>query len=216
MNPQVAALRSNRAVVVSVIIAAVAVTLLALAGLAKLIGWPLSAPVVPTPMSIASPASQVAGSAAELGLAPGETVVVPADSASRPAPMMPHYNAPTPPTPAPATSGPPSEATAPRQPPAIAPAQRAMPRAAPRPEPRTPSFARGDAHPTSPLDTWPNPAPARCPLCGRVVSTTTWPDMAEVRIRFEDGSTRTLRSSAPSPWHVGDRVRVEHGRLVRD
>src|SRR5512141_2431189 len=216
MNPQVAALRSSRAVVVSVVIAAAAVTLLALAGLAKLIGWPLAKPVVSTPMSIASPGSQVAGSAAELGLAPGETVVVPADSASRPVPMMPHYNAPTPPMPAPAASEPQAEAPAPQQAPAPAarPAERPQPRAAPRPEPRTPSFARGDAHPTSPLDTWPNPAP--CPHCGRVVATTTWPDMAEVRIRFEDGSTRTLRSAAPSPWHVGDRVRVEHGRLVRD
>ncbi|MGE5096759.1 MAG: hypothetical protein ACM3SO_16605, partial [Betaproteobacteria bacterium] len=120
------------------------------------------------------------------------------------------------PAPAPAPGAAAAPTPAPALPPTATknPAPHPKPRTAARAEPRTPSFLGGDPHPTSPLDTWPNPG--RCANCGRVESTTTWPDMAEVRIRFEDGSTRTLRSAAPSPWHVGDRVRVEHGRILRD
>lgn len=212
MKAEIAALRSNRSVVLAVVVAAVAVTLLALIAIAKLLGWVPSRPAASTPMSVAAPANKVAGSAPDLGLGPGETVVVPADTSGRPAPMMPHYTSPAPPAPAPAAAAAePPKAAAQPAPPAAKPERK--PRA-PRAEPRPPSFVRGDPHPTSPTDTWPNPG--ACAHCGRVVATTTWPDMAEVRVQFEDGSTRTLRSPSPSPWHVGDRVRMERGRLVRD
>ena len=217
MDTGIAALRSNRAVVAAVIVAAIAVTLLALVGMAKVLGWIPPNRSLSTPMSMASPAGQVAGTAPDLGLAPGETLVAPVEQQPRPAPMMPHYAAPPAPLPAPKIQDRETPASVPpAAKPAVAasrPAPHAKSRMPEPAEPRTPSFARGDAHPTSPLDTWPNPAP--CERCGRVVSTTTWPHMAEVRVVFEDGSTRTLRSPSPSPWHVGDRVRLEHGHLLR-
>ena len=216
MGIDLAAFRSNRAVVVSVVVAAVSVSLLAVIAIAKLLGW-VSVHAPSTPMSMATPGNQAAGTVPDLGLAPGETLVAPADAPARVTPMMPRYEPPTPPAPAPAVPDEvprPAPANAsPAPAPTPAPARPAA-RPPPRATPRTPSFARGDPHPTSPLDPWPNPA--YCEHCGRVISTTTYPDVAEVRVRFEDGSTRTLRSAVPSPWHVGDHVRLERGRLVRD
>ena len=49
-----------------------------------------------------------------------------------------------------------------------------------------------------------------------VIALTVWPDMAEVRVRFQDGATRVLRTPTPSRWRVGDHVRAEGGRLVAD
>ena len=147
---------------------------------------------------------------AELSLAPGESVVKQQSTG----PLMPHYTAPAPPPPAPKVA---DQPTAPPVPPAVssaAPAAKRTPRA--EPQPRTPSFARGDPHPTSPLDTWPNPPSAACDSCGQVEALTVWPDMAEVRVRLETGAMRTVRTSVPPRWHVGQRVRFERGRLVRD
>jgi hypothetical protein len=206
MNPGIDALRTHRAFLAAAVAFAVVVAVLAVVGLAHLLGW--SAPVAPTPMSVAAPGNQVAGSAAELGLAPGETLVAPANPDARPAPLMPRYSSPDPPPPAPSSTDDDVQTPAQASP---KPAARREPAPA---QPRAPSFARGDPHPSSPLDTWPNPAP--CERCGEVVAITTWPDMAEVRVRFEDGATRTLRSPTPSRWRIGERVRLEHGRLVRD
>ena len=225
MSPDLAAVRSNRAVVVAVVVAAISVTLLALIAMAKMLGW-VTQRVPSTPMSMAAPANQLAGTVPDLALAPGETLVAPADASAQVAPMMPHYTAPAAPAPAPpaavdekpaaadaASEGPSAGKAVAKVPaPAPAPAPRPAPRAVPIP--RVPSFARGDPHPTSPLDPWPNPV--YCEECGRVVATTTWPHFAEVRVRFNDGSLRILRSPAPTPWHVGDRVRFERGRLLPD
>jgi len=41
-------------------------------------------------------------------------------------------------------------------------------------------------------------------------STTAW----DVRVRLDDGSTRTVRSTTQPSWRVGDKVRVENGKLV--
>jgi outer membrane lipoprotein SlyB len=38
----------------------------------------------------------------------------------------------------------------------------------------------------------------------------------EVRVRMEDGTTRTVRIEGESNWRSGDRVKVEDGRLVRN
>ena len=224
MSLDLAAVRSNRAVVVAVVVAAVSVSLLALIAIAKMLGW-VAQRAPATPMSMAAPANQLAGTVPDLALAPGETLVAPAEAPAQVAPMMPHYTPPAAPPPAPAAvDAPPVAADAPSDAPtagkaaakAAAPVPAPPPRPAPRaaPVPRMPSFARGDPHPTSPLDPWPNPV--YCERCGRVVATTTWPHMAEVRVRFDDGSMRILRSPAPTPWHVGDRVRFDHGRLLPD
>lgn len=230
MSPDFAAVRSNRAVVIAVVVAAISVTLLALIAIAKMLGW-VTQRVPSTPMSMAAPAGQVAGTVPDLALAPGETLVAPANAPAQVAPMMPHYTPPAAPAPAPpatveekAAEAAPSAgntaakvaapAAASGPPPASARAPAPAPRPPPRAVavPRAPSFARGDPHPTSPLDPWPNPV--YCERCGRVVATTTWPHTAEVRVRFDDGSLRILRSPSPTPWHVGDRVRFDHGRLL--
>lgn len=144
---------------------------------------------------------------AELSLAPGESLVTQQSTG----PLMPHYTAPAPPPPAPKVA---DEPTAPPVPSAVSPAPAS--KRAPRAEPRTPSFVRGDPHPTSPFDTWPNPSSAACDSCGQVEALTVWPDMAEVRVRLETGAMRTVRTSVPPRWHIGERVRFERGRLVRD
>ena len=156
----------------------------------------------------AAKAGQAVSLPAEVSLAPGESLVTQPSSDD---PLMPHYATPTPPPPAPKVA---DEPSAPPAPPVASPAPAA--RRAPRPEPSTPSFARGDAHPTSPFDTWPNPSPAACANCGQVEALTVWPDMAEVRVRLESGAVRTVRTSVPPQWHIGEHVRFERGRLVRD
>ncbi|HWH40583.1 MAG TPA: hypothetical protein VNU21_12140 [Usitatibacter sp.] len=224
MSLDLAAVRSNRAVVVAVVVAAVSISLLALIAIAKMLGW-VTQRAPATPMSMAAPANQLAGTMPDLALAPGESLVAPAEVPAQVPPMMPHYTPPAAPAPAPAAAdAPPVAAGAAPDAPSVgkpepkatvvAPAR--APRPAPRvvPVPRMPSFARGDPHPTSPFDPWPNPV--NCDHCGRVVATTTWPHMAEVRVRLDDGSLRILRSPAPTPWHVGDRVRLDHGRLLPD
>jgi len=222
MSPDLAAVRSNRAVVVAVVVAAVSVSLLALIAIAKMLGW-VTQRAPATPVSMAAPANQRPGTLPDLALAPGETLVAPADAPVQVKPMMPHYTPPAAPPPAPAAVDAPPVAADAAAPSAVKPALKTdvpppvrAPRPAPRtvPVPRMPSFARGDPHPTSPLDPWPNPV--YCESCGRVVATTTWPHMAEVRVRFDDGSLRILRSPAPTPWHVGDRVRFDRGRLLPD
>lgn len=204
-----AALRSNRAVMAT---AAAVVAIVALVGLARVTGIETPKPVITAGTAKASAAPTAIGVAPEQSLAPGETLVAPPVSGD---PMMPHYSAPQPPPAAPNAS----EVEPAVAPPVAAPVERPRVRVAPRAEPQTPSFARGDPHPSSPLDTWPMPperARARCETCGEVVVVTVWPDMSEVRVRFEDGRQRTLRAPAPSRWRVGDRVRLEQGRLVRD
>jgi hypothetical protein len=222
MSPDLAAVRSNRAVVVAVVVAAVSVSLLALIAIAKMLGW-VTQRTPATPMSMAAPANQLPGTVPDLALAPGETLVAPANAPAQATPMMPHYTPPAAPPPAPAAGDAPPAAAGATAPSAVKPGLKTdvpppvrAPRPAPRtvPVPRMPSFARGDPHPTSPLDPWPNPV--YCESCGRVVATTTWPHMAEVRVRFDDGSLRILRSPAPTPWHVGDRVRFDRGRLLPD
>jgi outer membrane lipoprotein SlyB len=42
-------------------------------------------------------------------------------------------------------------------------------------------------------------------------SVTSW----EVRVRLDDGSNRVMRFDTEPSWRVGDKVRVENGKLVR-
>lgn len=163
----------------------------------------------------AAKAGQASSLPPEASLTRGESVVQPSTD-----PLMPHYTAPAAPPPAPKVADEaPAAATAPAAPatpaaPAVSAAP--APKHAPRAERKLPSYARADPHPTSPFDTWPNPAPVACDSCGQVEALTVWPDMAEVRVRLEGGALRTVRTTVPPRWHVGQHVRIERGRLVRD
>jgi hypothetical protein len=195
MSPDFAAtLRTNRAAQA----AAAAAVLAALVGLAKVVAGHSSKPVV-TSKTVAA-AAVAPRSPAQIALAPNETLVAPAGKAVEP--LMPRYAKPDPPPPAPSVPD----------------------------QPQSPEAASAEAlaaavEPPLPMAPLPAPAPSlsnappssvRCMRCGEVMSLTVWPDMAEVNVRFEDGTMRVLRGPLPSPWRVGDRVRLEQGRLVRD
>ena len=183
--------QSHPIVVISVVTAAVAVTLCALVGIAFMLGWLPSRSGVMTPVSMASPGQQAAGTASGIALLPGETLVTP--EATKPAASD-----------EPVTSGRPA-APGPsipnykRSPPVTAPTP-----AAPAVAPKRPAYARAASQ------------DGICVNCGSVTSTVAYPDSWEVRVRFEDGATQTFRYDAPPNLRLGQRVRLENNRLVRD
>jgi hypothetical protein len=192
------ALRSNRAVTVSIVVAAAAVTACALVAIAVMLGW--------TPSRSASTGSTPAVVTNDsVALAPGETLVAPAETPKRPEPLMPTYSQPASPPPAPA------EAPASALPPPSAPPPKAAPAQA-APQPRAPSYARAAPQraPSTPASR------SYCENCGRVSTITAYPGLWEVRVRFEDGSASTFRYRSPPPLRLGDRVRYEDDRLVPD
>lgn len=154
-------------------------------------------------------------------------------------PLMPHYSAPQPPPAGPDVPDQPRapaavvaearSAIAKREAPAPAPAAAAS--RAPEPPPPAPRFPTAQPEPArvaaapAPRPAPPSyampaqtaaPAPGYCARCGEVIALTVWPDMTEVHVRFQDGSTHAMRSGVPARWRVGDRVRAEGGRLVAD
>ena len=201
MNPQVEALKDNRAVVAAVLVAAGAVTLLALVGVARLMGWtPAPKPAAPAAAQPA-PAKQAA-SAPAIDLVPGETLVEAPNVVERQAPMMPTYSPPAAPKPAP----PPDTA------PAVAPEKARPALRVERTEERRPMPVRPRyAHPTDPNDDWPRTA--QCRECGTVTGIVTYADSWEVRVRLEDGDGRVVRYRSRPPWRLGERVRLADGRL---
>jgi hypothetical protein len=87
-------------VVVSIVVAAIAVTACALVAIAYMVGWLPVHTAVTSPASFASPAQQAAGTAPGVALLPGETLVTPAESTpaakspastSTPGPVTPAY-----------------------------------------------------------------------------------------------------------------------------
>jgi hypothetical protein len=195
---------SYRLVIGSVVVAAGAITLCALVAIAYMFGWIPARGAISTPAGFASPGQQVAGTAPGVALLPNESVVAPEPS---PAPQ-----------PAPPKAGPTvpdySRAKPPRD---IAPAaspQASAPAAAPKPIPPAapPKAIELAAAPTA-------PPPARdnyCVNCGTVTAITAYRDVWEVRVRFQDGGLETFRYRSPPPFGMGQRVRLEGERLVRD
>jgi hypothetical protein len=182
---------------------AAALVLAALVGIAKIVAAHSTKPIVTSKSAALNTPAATPARPAQIVLAPNETLVAaPGKSVE---PLMPHYSTPEPPPPAPAI---PDQPQTPQAASAEAFAAAVEPPAQMAPLPPAPL-------PAATL-VMPSPAVAYCTQCGEVVVLTVWPDMAEVRIRFDDGSTRTLRTPVPSPWHVGDRVRLDQGRLVRD
>jgi hypothetical protein len=198
--------KSRQALVISGITAAVAVTLCALVAIAYMFGWLPASANVATPTSLASPGQQTAGTAPGVDLLPGESLVTP-ESAPTPAPKP---AAPGPTTPRYARTAP-AAAPAPRDP---------TPAPSPAPAPRDPK-PENTSRPSAPAPKPPvyaRAAPERslCVNCGTVSAITAYADTWEVRVRFEDGATQVLRYRSPPSFRVGQRVRLEDDRLVRD
>ena len=199
MSPEFEALRQDKRAFASAIAAAVGFALFCLVGGAVLMGW--IGPGV-RPAKVLPPQAAARTQANEMGLSPGETVVSAAEV----------------PVPPPAKAEPPApKAAVPKRPHKR---HHAEPRAAPaesagkdftRAHSQSPAVAQASPHPTDTDDKWPQPA---CGNCGAVQSIRVFPDLWEVRVRFDDGGHRTIRYSRPQHWRVGDRIRYEDGHLV--
>jgi hypothetical protein len=165
--------RRQNLVAASIIGAAIVVSAFALAGIAWFLGWFAEKPGVSSPMAIAQPGSQLAGSAPpDAALLPGESVVD-----AQPKPAIPSYAKPAAPRPVEATSETPPPIPAAPPPMAVTPppvtATTPAPRVAPSPAaspppassgPATPSYARRadprsiEAPPVAPPPPAPPPA----------------------------------------------------------
>jgi hypothetical protein len=216
MGDELAAARSHPAVVVSIVIAAVAVTALALVTIAYLLGWIPTKASAPTPAGMASPGQQVTGTLPDVVLLPGETLVtppegkVPAAAGTPAAPTTPHYaknpeSAPRKPAPAPPPYAPPASRSGTPAPTYAPPPPRAAP-AAPSPT--------ASARKEPPLTSYERSTRSICINCGTIASIRSVADDWEVRVRFEDGSSETLRYPERPRMRIGDRVLLEEGRLV--
>ncbi|MGZ5064544.1 MAG: hypothetical protein ACXWG1_03275 [Usitatibacter sp.] len=223
MNAQIEAARAHPAAVISFVIAGLAVAACALVAIAYMLGWVGSKAALPSaPTSMASPGLQVAGSGPDLALLPGETLVAAAESPAPPSrepPALPAANPAKPPAraqgaPAPESARPavtPRNAAAPVHapaPPAPSPSYAQAP--APRAAPSRPNYTRSEVAASASYDR------SLCVNCGRIASIGRYGPDWEVRVRFEDGSTETLRYPEPPRLRVGDRVHLEEGQLVPD
>lgn len=89
------------------------------------------------------------------------------------------------------------------------------------PQPVTPSYAKPAPPKPAIAKSAPPKAAARqhasCANCGNIASITSYGRGEwDVRVRFADGSHETLRYREPPPFRLGERVRLEEGRLVRE
>ncbi len=231
VGEQLSALRAHPAVIVSVVAAAVAVALFALVGTAYMLGWIPSKGDAAKPAASAAAAKPASSPAPGLALLPGETLVVapepppasvpraapPLPAAKAPGPVTPSYSQPAPATPSFAPGA--KKAAAPPSAPTLLPpsAQPPMPTIAKtlpsRAAPSAPTYRRED----------PTEAPPRsyersfrtvCVNCGTVSSIRAFGDDWEVRVRFEDGTSETIRYPERPRLRLGERVTLEEGRLV--
>lgn len=224
VGEQLAAVRAHPAVIVSVVFAAVAVALCALVAVAYMLGWVPSKPPAAKPAA-AEPPAKPAPSAASGGLAllPGETLVVapepPASSIPRAAPPMPERKVPGPVTPSYSQPPPTTPSSAPKSPFTL------PPPSAPPPAPTIAKTLPSRAAPTAPVYRREEPTelPPRsyersfrtvCVNCGTISSIREYGDNWEVAVRFEDGTSETLRYPERPRMRIGQRVTLEDGRLV--
>jgi len=204
MDGEAAAARAHPAVIASVVVAAVAVAACALVAIAWMLGWVPSRASVPTPAGIASPGQQVAGTVHDVDLLPGETLVAPPEA---PKPAAPQYAKPL---------AEPLKTTPP-------PYGRMPDSAAKKlPAPTKPSYAQtlpSRAVPQEaarpPLTSYERATRGICINCGAVAAITSHSDDEwDVRVRFEDGSSETIRYRTRPPLRIGQRVHLEEGRLI--
>ena len=189
-NANPATLRSHPAVIASIVLASVAITACAVVAIAYMLGW-VGHGAPPSPTAMAMPGQQIAGTAPDMGLLPGETVVT-----------MPE---------------PPKSAIPPPAPPQLAvppKAAAAKPVAVPRPsyEERS-ETTRARIVPESRIA---QEGDGACVNCGWVVAIATHGNFWDVEVRYDDGSTQTLRYPERPRLRAGERVRFEDGRLLSD
>lgn len=193
MDADPAKLRSHPAVIASIVLASVAVTACAVVAIAWMLGW-VGRDAPPTPAAIATPGQQLAGTAPDMGLLPGEAVVT-----------MPEPPKSAIPAPAPAGAAvPPMTAKPAYAPPAPAAAS---------PAPARPAYEeRGETTHARIVPDVEGP----CVNCGAVVAIGRRGDFWDVEVRYDDGSRQTLRYPERPRFRAGERVRFEDGRLLSD
>ena len=199
MDANPASLRSHPLVIIAIMVAALAVAAFALVGIAYMMGW-LGHGVPPTPAAIATPGQQLAGTAPDMGLLPGESLV------TMPPPPAPEGLAvPVKPSTAkPAHVAPPAPSAA--QPP-------------PRAAVTRPSYEQREDRAERTETTHARIVPDRegpCVNCGTITAIATHGEFWDIDVRYEDGSTQTMRYPERPRLRVGQRVRFEDGRLVPD
>ncbi|HSS27581.1 MAG TPA: hypothetical protein VLJ84_11650 [Usitatibacter sp.] len=222
MDANPASLRSHPLVIIAIMVAALAVVAFALVGIAYMMGW-LGHGVPPTPASIATPGQQLAGTAPDMGLLPGESLVTmpepPRSAIPPPAPeglavpvkpstAKPAYVAP----PAPSAAQPPPRAAVTR--PSY---EQREAREEPREErnPREEREDRAERTETTHARIVPD-REGPCVNCGTITAIATHGEFWDIDVRYEDGSTQTLRYPERPRLRPGQRVRFEDGRLVPD
>ena len=219
---QLAAVRAHPAVIASVVFAAVMVALCALVAIAYMLGWvPPKAPARPA-IAEAPRKAPANTDAANLGLLPGETLVVapepPAASIPKPAPPMPERKTPAPTTPSYSQPAAPPPSTTPKSPftlpqPSAPPPAPAIAKLPSRAAPAAPVYRRDDPA-DLPLRSYERSYRTVCVNCGTVAAIRPYGDDWEVAVRFEDGTSETLRYPERPRIRVGQRVTLEDGRLV--
>ena len=201
MNAQIDSARSHPAVAAALAIGGIAFTAGALLVIAYMLDWLPSKPQLPSaPTSMANPGQQVAGSAPDVALLPGETLVAPAEAPATREPAKPVAPA--------AAQGPAPQYAMPASPsPTYA---QALPsRAAPgKPNYTSDEVARNASYERSTQNV--------CVNCGAILSIAPMGPDWEVRVRFDDGSGETLRYPERPSFRIGDRVHIEEGRLLPD
>ena len=202
-------IRSNRTVVAAVVVAALAVTAFSALGIASLLGWlPERQKAAFIPPEERKGPNEPAPRAPRDALAPIE--------GKRAEPLMPRYSQPEPPAPAPAAEAPAGSPA--RSPMAAAPAPTETPVPMERPVPierPVPPPVRDAPLPRAPTYIT-GTRPARCDECGRVTGVSNRDDLWEIRVRFQDGGSRTFRYRSRPPFEAGDRVRLDGAFLVHD
>ena len=199
MKQELASARKHPAALASIVIASVAMTALALVTIAYLLGWiPTRGNLPSAPGAMATPGQQLGGTAqGGVDLLPGESLVAPAEApatsapAAAPQPTTPRYTKPAP-----------SPAPLPKPP--------AAPLPRPSAAPVIPHYRAGEA----PRISFERSVRNICVNCGTIASIASAGPDWEVRVRFEDGSTETLRYPDRPRLRVGGRVHLEDGRLI--
>ena len=221
-GPAAATPGSSPAVTLAIIAAAVCVAGFALVGIAWMMGWIGTHDSAPSPPgAMAAPGSQVAGVAPDEALLPGESIVtappppksaIPTPAPS-PAPAAPKAAmAPPAPTPKVATAAPPPRVPVQRVPPVVAAAPVVNPPPVVTPSPVAPpehtEVTRARIVPRDDREI--------CVNCGVIVEAASEPRGAywDVIVRYDDGTTQTLRYPERQEFRPGERVHLEDGRLV--
>jgi hypothetical protein len=221
MNAQIEPARSRHpAMVAASVVAGLVFIAGALLVIAYMLGWfPAKPPLPGAPTAMASPGQQVTGSAPDVALLPGETLVSPPetpprapDAAAKP-PLAPRITA------SQATPQPLTPQATPQQP---ATPQPTAPKYATTPPPESPKVPATPSRPNYTRDevtaraSNERPAQDVCVNCGAVTAIGSSGSDWEVRVRFDDGSSESLHYPERPRLRVGDRVRLEDDRLVRD